>query len=240
MIISEVFTSLQGEGILAGVPAAYACLTDGPPRVTWCEEPRERWTPDASAMLGTILVNIRRRFTSYVVICGAEALQVDDLDRMCTALRPLQLHVTIETSGAVFRELECDLMSVNVRLRNPSVDRDKAEHVALEYDVDALKQLVNRYNYQLKFEVADRAEMEEIRNLVVETEADRDKVVLQPLAGSAKDIKERMAWIMEASRFFGYRMVPRLPMPPAPPRPKKTRQQREIPSPFPFPTSFQK
>lgn len=210
MMIAEMFYSIQGEGILAGMPSAFVCLQDGPPRPTWCQPPRSRWKPEEEVMLGALLGNVRREWYGYAVISGGEPLHEPELAIFTDGLRRIEHHSTIETSGSVFVELPCDLMSINVRLRNPAQPRKWKDFEPLPYDVEVLRQLIGSYDYQLKFEVSDRADMEEVVNLVRELGAERSKVLLLPTATKPKELKEQKAWVLEASGFFGYRYAPRL------------------------------
>jgi 7-carboxy-7-deazaguanine synthase len=243
MILSEIFYSIQGEGMLAGTPSAFLCLAGGPPRQTWCHPPQQRWKPESEedVFLGPLLSKVRRQWYAHAVITGGEPLEDAELGALADGLRRIDNHVTIETSGAVSTDVPCDLMSINVSLRNPAIPRrpkartglagppvqegpresagrrgsvvrasSKEAPQWLDYDVDAIRQLLRAYDYQLKFTLSDRAEMEEVVNLVREVDADRHKVLLLPAGPKAKDLKQQCEWMIEASFFFGYKFAPRL------------------------------
>ncbi|MBI4908809.1 MAG: hypothetical protein HY820_34630 [Acidobacteria bacterium] len=218
-IVRVICSSIQGEGMLAGVPATFVFSHDSDPRVTWCDLLRDPWAPEVDSTLGDLLVNIRRRGNNHVVIAGVEERHVEELAPLCTGLREHEYHTTVEVSGATLVEVDCDLMNVNIVLRNPSVPRKGK--AGAPYDVDAVRAIVASMPYRLKFELADRAELEEAHNLVMEVGAARDQVLLQPALVAAKEHKAMMEWLMEASRFFGYRIGQRMPMPPPEPKPKK-------------------
>jgi len=218
MIVSEIFYSVQAEGTLAGLPAAFVLTNDGPVRQTWCGTKEKKWSPEPDTMFGSLLAKARGFWCDHVVVTGMEPLSVEGLDELTAGLKRFDHHVTVETSGSVFSEVTCDLLSVNAILHNPTVapKKVKGAPAPLKYDIEVLRQLIGHYNYQLKFGVSDRAEMEEVRNAVVEIGADRNRVLLLPAASSGKALSEQASWILEASRFFGYRYAPRLGSPAEP------------------------
>ncbi len=234
--VQVIYSSIQGEGILAGVPSTYVVAHGAQPRVTWCDVRRDAWCPGPESTVGDIVVNVRRRGNNHVVIAGVEEDQVDELAPVCELLGEHAYHRTVEVSGATAVELPCDLLNITVTLRNPVVARKQA---GAAYDVEALRTMVASMPYSLKFELADRAEMEEAHRLVMEVGAARDQVLLQPAQVAAKEQKALMAWLMEASRFFGYRIGQRMPMPPPDPKPKKEPPPPPMPPSLPFP-SFKK
>ncbi len=60
MKISEIFYSIQGEGMLAGVPSVFLRTSGCNLRCTWCDTPYTSWKPEGDDLpLDTILADVR-------------------------------------------------------------------------------------------------------------------------------------------------------------------------------------
>ena len=126
MRVSEIFYSLQGEGMLVGTPSVFVRLAGCPFRCRWCDT-AYAWDYAAGEDLdpGQIVEHVNLWPCRFVVLTGGEPLTGPDL-----AVRPglvdlshrLQAagkHITIETSGVLFvPDLACDLMSISPKLTN--------------------------------------------------------------------------------------------------------------------------
>jgi 7-carboxy-7-deazaguanine synthase len=207
MIIEEIFYAIQGEGIFAGVPSVFVRMEGEPARGTWCTPSEKHWKPDPGELrFGPVLSAIRKHYCGHAVLIGDEPLNDPDIGALTGLIRTIDHFITIETSGAVFAQLECDLMSITPRLVTASGRKSPGRG----YNTEAIRQLISAYPYQLKFAVSKREEMEEVKNLTDELGAERTRVLLMPAGTKAKDLKEQTEWVLEACRFFGYRFSPRL------------------------------
>src|SRR6059058_4991265 len=95
--ISEIFYSIQGEGMLAGVPSVFVRTSGCNLRCTWCDTPYTSWKPEGDElMLGGILADVRRRGSTHVVVTGGEPMIQEDIALLTRRLKDFDLHVTIE------------------------------------------------------------------------------------------------------------------------------------------------
>lgn len=214
--IAEIFYSIQGEGVLAGVPSTFIRLSGCNLRCEWCDTPYASWNPEGEDMLlGTILADVRRNGANHVVVTGGEPMIHPGIVDLTRKLKEYGQHITIETAGTVYEPVVCDLMSISPKLANSTPTsreggRWAAQHERLRYQPEILKQLIAEYPYQLKFVVKDPADLPEINMMVKELAADRERVLLMAEGTAAGAIYERAQWITEICKKFNYRYSPRL------------------------------
>ena len=214
MKIAELFYSLQGEGALVGVPSVFIRTSGCNLRCVWCDTPYTSWSPEgADLSLDQILVEVQSYPARHVVVTGGEPMIAPEIIPLTKRLRRLGLHITIETAGTVYKPVACDLMSISPKLANSTPvaeQRWAAQHDRLRSDLGALSQLLARYDYQLKFVVQARRDLEELRALLARLEADRSRVILMPEGTDRETLRERGVWLAAICKAEGFRFSPRL------------------------------
>ncbi len=214
--IAETFHSIQGEGGLVGVPSFFIRTTGCNLRCEWCDTPYTSWQPEGEWRTIAELIAAVPARARHVVVTGGEPLLWSNLPRLTSALRADGRHVTIETAGTVYQDLACDLMSVSPKLANsdPGPQRAaavRADHAARRLDRTVLTQLIDGYPCQLKFVVADLADIAEIDALLAELPAlAPESVLLMALGTRAVDVTARGRWLAELCKERGWRYTPRL------------------------------
>lgn len=216
MKISEIFYSIQGEGMLAGVPSVFLRTSGCNLRCAWCDTPYTSWNPEGDDLqLGGILANVRKHWAKHVVVTGGEPMIQPDIVRLTQRLKDFGLHITIETAGTVYEAVTCDLMSISPKLKNSTPTRREggkwaAQHDRLRYQPDVLKRLMGEFEYQLKFVVSEAEDLAEIQEILTETGADRGRVVLMPEGINPEAIYEKSRWLVEICKREKFRYGPRL------------------------------
>src|SRR5262245_33169841 len=123
--ISEIFYSIQGEGILAGVPSAFVRTTGCPLRCVWCDSPYTSWQPEGeSPATDAVPARTADYPARHAVVTGGEPLLAAGVEELCARLRQAGYHVTVETAAVAFKPLACDLASLSPKLSN-SVPHDR-------------------------------------------------------------------------------------------------------------------
>jgi 7-carboxy-7-deazaguanine synthase len=216
MKISEIFYSIQGEGMLTGVPSVFVRTSGCNLRCVWCDTPYTSWAPEGSEMtMDEILACVRRHPAKHAVITGGEPMIAPGIVELTEGIKGLGLHVTIETAGTAYKAVACDLMSISPKLENSTpYERESgkwaAQHERLRYQPGVLKQLMSEYEYQLKFVVASAEDMVEIAKMLEDVQADRSRVVLMPEGITPEALRERAPWLTEICKREGFRYSPRL------------------------------
>ena len=213
MKIAEIFYSVQGEGVLVGVPSVFVRTSGCNLRCSWCDTPYTSWHPEGEEMsLDAIEEAVAAYSPSrHVVVTGGEPMIAPGIVDLSNRFRARGLHATIETAGTVFTDVACDLMSISPKLSNSTPEGSfKAQHERLRLQPDVLKRLTSTYDYQLKFVIAKEADLAEAREVAASIGAPAEKVVLMPEGISAEVLNERGAWIAELCKTYGYRFSPRL------------------------------
>jgi 7-carboxy-7-deazaguanine synthase len=210
--IAEIFYSIQGEGSLIGMPSVFVRTSGCNLRCSWCDTPYTSWQAEGVERTVDEIVNEVQQYPArHVVVTGGEPMITPGVVHLTERLRESRLHITIETAGTVFVPVACDLMSISPKLANSTPDgRWAAQHERLRFQPDVLRSLMAGYDYQLKFVVARREDLDEIRRILEEVNADRNKVILMPEGIEPSVLRERGIWLAELAKTEGFRFTPRL------------------------------
>lgn len=216
MRISEIFYSLQGEGVLVGTPSVFVRSSGCNLRCVWCDTPYTSWAPEGEEWsVDEILSRVLASHARHVVVTGGEPMIAPDIVPLTAALREAGLHITIETAGTVWASVACDVMSLSPKLAHSTPftregGRWAATHERLRYQPEVLRRLMEAYEYQMKFVVERAEDLAEIKVVVAETGAASERVVLMSEGTGAETLRERGRWIAEICKREGYRYTPRL------------------------------
>jgi len=221
MRVAEIFYSLQGEGRLVGVPSLFVRLAGCPLRCRWCDT-KYAWQPGDGDdySVEEIITAIQKWPCTYIVITGGEPMISADfsprarLTELTRRLKSLGKHITIETAGIAFvPDLPCDLMSISPKLGNstPSEPALAAAHEKSRLDLAVLSELIESYDYQLKFVVEARDDIEEILQTVKDLpRPDPARVMLMPQAATRKELLARSPLVAELCKRTGFTFCQRL------------------------------
>ncbi len=216
MKISEIFYSVQGEGMLAGVPSVFVRTSGCNLRCVWCDTPYTSWAPEGAEMSVADVVSQASSYgASHVVVTGGEPMIQPAVVELTTALQAAGSHITMETAGTVYVPVACDLMSISPKLANSTPwtredGRWAAQHERLRCQSNVLRRLMSEYEYQLKFVIAAPEDVPEVEALVTAVGGDRSRVLLMPEGIDADTLAERGRWLVEICKERGYRFSPRL------------------------------
>jgi 7-carboxy-7-deazaguanine synthase len=221
MRISEIYASLQGEGLLAGTPSTFVRTSGCNLRCVWCDTPFTSWKPEGRDLpLAAVLEAVTALAPRHVVVTGGEPLLIDEVSELCGALGGGGYHVTIETAGSVLPAGAsgplCDLMSISPKLTSSTPPADTpggwaARHEAARRRDDVLRTLACSGPHQFKFVVESPADVDEAARWIDDLGAavDRGRVFLMPQARTPEELAEHTPWLAAECRRLGFRFAPR-------------------------------
>ncbi|KAA3626137.1 MAG: 7-carboxy-7-deazaguanine synthase QueE [Proteobacteria bacterium] len=186
--ITEIFYSLQGEGLSAGEPTVFVRLTGCPLRCAYCDT--------SYAFQGgewMTLADIRQRIAEFdcrqICVTGGEPLAQPNCQALLRQLCDAGYTVSLETSGAL------DVGAVDSRvikvmdLKTPGsgeVGRNRLQNLEYLAPTD-----------QLKFVLCDRTDYEWARRMVEQHGlAQRCTLLFSPAAGQL-DPRALAEWVLE-------------------------------------------
>lgn len=173
--VSELFTSVQGEGALTGVPSAFIRLSGCNLRCAWCDTPYASWSPEGDARsIDDLVAWARATNLRHAVLTGGEPMLFPELCELSARLAAPRessgggggggggaaMHITIETAGTTIPTptsadfpLTCHLMSISPKLANSTPRNDprdplhvwSARHDERRINIPVLTELLTRY-----------------------------------------------------------------------------------------------
>lgn len=225
--VSEVFSSIQGEGIWAGIPSVFIRLSGCNLRCIWCDTPYASWYPEGPIVELTQLIGTVRDYgVHHVVVTGGEPMLFDPIVDLCNSLKESGHIITIETAGTISRDLSCDLMSISPKLSNsmtpdglpePLIEQGWVErHESTRINLEVLRHLTLSYRFQLKFVVNPEEDLsfqlDEIDKLVASLghRIDSQDIILMPEGRETEKLNRRAKLLVPVCMERGFRLGPRL------------------------------
>ena len=219
MLISEIFYSIQGEGVLTGVPSVFVRTSGCNLRCNWSDTPYASWNPEGDQRsVAQILAEIQSHPAQHVVLTGGEPMIAKDLPVLAQEIKKLGHHITIETAATVSPEgIACDLASLSPKLLNSAPDARlsatwRKKHEATRWQPDVVRAWIDAYPYQFKFVVTQPADVDELEGMLksLGREIPRHRVLLMPEGITLEAIRARAGWLGELCKARGYRYAHRL------------------------------
>lgn len=186
--ITEIFHSIQGEALQAGLPTAFIRLTGCPLRCVYCDSEYAfyggKWVH-----FDDILAEVRRYDTPYVCVTGGEPLAQKRCPELLTLLCDEGFEVSLETSGAV------DISAADRRVSRVMDLKTPASGEVLKNLWSNLEELGGKD--QIKFVICSRADYEWARAQVRDRGLDTICEVLFSPAWGQVEARDLAGWILE-------------------------------------------
>lgn len=198
MQISEIFYSLQGEGVNIGVPAVFLRLAGCNLRCEWCDT-KYSWGSGEKMNIPEILQKIKKYPAKHLVVTGGEPLmQQEELSKLLQKLP--DYYIEVETNGCFESELNKYVGQYNCSPKS------------------RLGKYTDQYNYSLmpkektyyKFVVDKKEDLEKIKNFIAKNNISREKIILMPQGTKRKELAEKSQWLAEICKKENLRFTPRM------------------------------
>lgn len=215
--VSEIFYSLQGEGVYAGTPSVFLRTYFCNLNCTWCDT-KYTWLGQDKARNGFefSLMNeeeILRRIESFscrhVVVTGGEPfLHQARLRGILRHLKSRGFFIEMETNGTIGPTTEIleavDSINVSPKIENSNVRRE------LRKRPGALEKFVDSHKAWFKFVICRPEDIAEVEEYVKSSKIPRQRVILMPEGTNKQVLAQRNKWLSEACKEHGFRLGPRL------------------------------
>ena len=212
----EIFRTVQGEGVSAGVPAVFLRLATCNLKCSWCDT---KYTWDwsqynydrevAAITSDEAMERIRALGTRRVVVTGGEPLmQQRSLAALLIDLREDGYECEIETNGTLVPSEEMvtciSQWNVSPKLENSCNGLEKRR---VPKALRAFRDLDNAW---FKFVIAEPGDIAEVESLIQEFEIPDRRVLLMPEGTTREALERRSGWLAETCAERGYRFTTRM------------------------------
>lgn len=222
MLISEIFYSVQGEGILTGVPSIFIRTSGCNLRCRWCDTPYASWKPEGTDLSPAAILKrmVEWPAARHVVLTGGEPMVAKEIETLIRLVRESGYHLTIETAGTVpLPAAGCDLASISPKLSNSTPlpgeisDGWITRHEETRRNLPAIRTwLEGAKESQLKFVITGDPDLTEARELLTALghSLPADHILLMPEGRTMEELRARSASLVEVCKTHGYRFCHRL------------------------------
>lgn len=199
--VNEIYPSIQGEGLLIGLPAVFIRLQGCNLRCLWCDQPSALSFSEGGANLKVeqILDKVSEYKIRHVVITGGEPFAQEGLTTLVKELVQRDYSVQIETNGTLWQE---------------GLERVENLHITCSPKWSAhwfVHPKILQKAKELKFVVDDGLSIEVLLKAQFRNFLEEGKVILQPEGNKAVFFERALGLQRELSELgFTVRVLPQL------------------------------
>ncbi|RMD50588.1 7-carboxy-7-deazaguanine synthase QueE [Candidatus Parcubacteria bacterium] len=195
IVVSEIFKSIQGEGLRTGTPSVFVRLTGcnlmcGKGNATWTCDSIEVWKKGNRVAVQQLAQQVNDYKLNNIVVTGGEPLlQQTALSKFFSLLNQ-RIGIEIETNGTIkpLPDIDAHLPFYNVSIKLQNSGEEKKVRLISE----AIKFLAECERSMFKFVVAEESDMREIQKIIDCFAIRQNKIMLMP-AGSTRDELNRVS-----------------------------------------------
>ena len=230
--INEVYTCLQGEGKLMGVPHILIRVTGCKLRcqfsTSFCDTPYSSWSPEKGKFSYDDIHNFYEKHSHIkhtMITGGGPTSHPEMLQELCKIGKQYGHYITIETEGSEYVNTEGDLISLSPKLSNSTprpgtvmpfsgkvvTEKHKERHEKWRCNYDAMKMLIGVHpDYQLKPVISNKKDIIEVKQLQKILSIPNNMVYLMPEGLEPNQLNKRRRWLIDLCTEQGYNFTDRL------------------------------
>ncbi|UCG70648.1 MAG: radical SAM protein [Thermoplasmata archaeon] len=187
MKINEIFYSIQGEGILIGIPTIFIRTTGCNLRCNWCDT-KYAYEEGEELTIEEIIAKEKEYPATNICLTGGEPLLQNETPALIQRLSEEDYFICLETNGSKsVQELPClDSLLISLDVKCPSSGmQDKIDKSNIE---------LLGPNDQLKFIISDKEDYEYAKNVMREQEPNCT-VIMTRVGGI--ELSELAEWVLK-------------------------------------------
>ena len=230
--INEMYTCLQGEGKLTGVPHILIRVSGCRLRCqfanSFCDTPYSSWRPEKGKYGYEDIHDFYQKHSHIkhtMITGGGPTLHAGMLKELCKIGKFYNHYITIETEGSDYVNTEADMISLSPKLSNSTprpgtvmpftgkkvTEKQKEQHEKWRCNYEAMKMLLDVHpDYQMKPVISSEKDLQEVKELQKILSVPNNKVWLMPEGLEPKQLNERRRWLMDLCTEQGYNFTDRL------------------------------
>jgi len=214
--VSEIFSSIQGEGLNAGKQAVFLRMSLCNLACEWCDT---KYTWDwknydyanevKEMSLQQVRTDLLKHGVKHLVLTGGEPmLQQRDLLPLLESLKEAGFFIEVETNGTLTPTSEMtkvvDQWNVSPKLEN------SGNSSSLREKPDCYRFFKQLRNALFKYVICTHEDLEEVEMLAKRYGIPDGKIMLMPQARTREDLAERTRWLKRESSQRNYLFSTRL------------------------------
>ncbi|NYT03701.1 MAG: 7-carboxy-7-deazaguanine synthase QueE [Candidatus Methanofastidiosa archaeon] len=178
LLVSEIFFSLNGEGLEIGKPTVFVRLSGCNLDCSWCDTKYAEENA-VSMAVNEIIEKIENcnNGTNSVLITGGEPL-TQDIEELVDKIHKNNYYLSIETNGSVYKDILFNIDFISVDIKTPSSNNETKDLTIFNKIVDAIK----TRDGQMKAVVADEKDYYFLKQFIEENSFNVP-LIIQPCWG---------------------------------------------------------
>ena len=213
--ISEIFYSIQGEGVTVGTPALFIRVQGCNLSCRYCDT-RDVWVKGKQYSYEELINEVLKYpcellYGAHIVLTGGEPLlwmdKLTEFLKLLTSIIPRELFIEVETNGTIIPTPEFDkyisLYHVSPKLSNSGLPKEaRIKPKVIEWFIKCSKAF-------FKFVVESEDDVVEILHIIPMLDV-HDRILLMPQAKTRDEYLKLAPKIIELCKKYKYRFSPRL------------------------------